>query len=239
MANLLTQTVSNGEIVDTSAAGMSESKAKETKNGTLGKEAFLQLLVAQMKYQDPLEPMDNTEYISQLATFTQVEEIQNMHAALQQMEGNALVGKTVVLKTTNAATGSTTEVMGVVDGVTHEGTKTYLRVNNSTYSIDDLTTVLDNAYVDALSLAQSFSVAVRSLPAKSMLTLADEAKVANLGAAYAAMTDYEKRFIAEEDLKRLTEAAEQIALLRKNAEGEPSGGDDDNTPPTDQIPPEE
>lgn len=231
MAGLLTQTIKNGEVVDTSAAGTSESKAKETKNGTLGKEAFLQLLVAQMKYQDPLEPMDNSQYITQLATFSQVEEIQNMHAALQQMEGNALVGKTVVLKPTNAATGSTTEVMGVVDGVTHEGDKTYLRVNNSTYSIDDLTTVLDDAYVDALSLAQSFSVAVRSLPAKAMLTLADEEKVANLGEAYAAMTDYQKGFIAEDDLKRLTEAAEQIAKLKKNAEGEPSGGDDDNTPP--------
>lgn len=239
MAGLLTQTIKNGEVVDTSAAGTSESKAKEAKNGTLGKEAFLQLLVAQMKYQDPLEPMDNSQYISQLATFTQVEEIQNMHSALQQMEGNGLVGKTVVLQVTNAATGSTSEVMGVVDGVTHEGDKTYLRVNNSTYSIDDLKTVLDDAYVDALSLAQSFSLAVNSLPATSMLTLQDEEKVTNLGAAYAAMTDYQKNFIAEADLKKLTEAAAQIALLKKNAEGEPSGDDDGNTPPADPNPPVE
>lgn len=45
-----------------------------------------------MKYQDPLEPTDNTEYISQLATFSQLEETQNMQASLQEMEANSLVG---------------------------------------------------------------------------------------------------------------------------------------------------
>ena len=38
---------------------------------------FLQLLVAEMKYQDPLEPTTNTEYVSELASFTQVEATQN------------------------------------------------------------------------------------------------------------------------------------------------------------------
>jgi len=49
---------------------------KKEKSSTLGKDDFLQLLVAQMQYQDPLEPTSNTEYIAQYATFSEVEQIQ-------------------------------------------------------------------------------------------------------------------------------------------------------------------
>ena len=59
--------VENGKVVEkeTSASAKS-SKAEASSTSGLDKEAFLQLLVAQMQYQDPLEPMDNTEYISSL-----------------------------------------------------------------------------------------------------------------------------------------------------------------------------
>ena len=73
--------VKNGEIQET-ASQSSVKQATTSKNG-MDKEAFLQLLVAQMKYQDPLEPTSNTEYISQYATFSQVEQMQNMSATLE------------------------------------------------------------------------------------------------------------------------------------------------------------
>ena len=72
--------VKDGKIQDVSASGTSNSTEKTTSNSSLDKQAFLQLLVAQMKYQDPLEPTSNTEYISQLATFSSLEEMQNMRA---------------------------------------------------------------------------------------------------------------------------------------------------------------
>ena len=63
----------NGEI-QKNGVSAAEAKANATaKGGDLDKEAFLQLLVTQMKYQDPLEPTDNTEYVSQLATFSELE----------------------------------------------------------------------------------------------------------------------------------------------------------------------
>ena len=64
--------IENGEIVS-SATQDSLSKAKA---GTANKDDFLQLLVAQMKYQDPMEPTENTEWVSQYAQFSQVEELQ-------------------------------------------------------------------------------------------------------------------------------------------------------------------
>ncbi|MCI5639975.1 MAG: flagellar hook capping protein, partial [Lachnospiraceae bacterium] len=55
------------------------SQQTERSTGSeMGKEEFLQLLVAQMKYQDPLEPTDNTEYVSQLAQFSELEQMQNL-----------------------------------------------------------------------------------------------------------------------------------------------------------------
>lgn len=49
----------------------------------LGKDAFMQLLISQMAYQDPLAPMENTEFISQLAQFSALEQQQNIAAGIQ------------------------------------------------------------------------------------------------------------------------------------------------------------
>jgi len=49
----------------------------------LGKDEFLQLLVTQLQYQDPLEPMSDTEYIAQLAQFSSLEQMQNIADGLE------------------------------------------------------------------------------------------------------------------------------------------------------------
>ena len=84
--------VQDGKILETA----SESSVKKTtSNSGMDKDAFLQLLVAQMKYQDPLEPTSNTEYISQYATFSQVEQLQNMAATMELSRASSMVGKLV------------------------------------------------------------------------------------------------------------------------------------------------
>ncbi|MCB2210576.1 hypothetical protein KQI52_00525 [bacterium] len=56
----------------------------EVQSGTVDKDGFLQLLIEQMKNQDPMNPMDSTEYTAQLAQFTTLEEMQNQTAVLQE-----------------------------------------------------------------------------------------------------------------------------------------------------------
>ncbi len=58
---------------------------KQTGDNSLGKDAFLQLLVTQLQHQDPTKPMDNTEYISQLAQFSSLEQMQNMTKSIENL----------------------------------------------------------------------------------------------------------------------------------------------------------
>jgi flagellar basal-body rod modification protein FlgD len=55
-----------------------QSQNVNNDNTSLGKDAFLQLLVTQMKYQDPLDPQDNGEYLAQLAQFSALEQMTNV-----------------------------------------------------------------------------------------------------------------------------------------------------------------
>ena len=57
--------------------------------GTLDKEAFLKLLVAQLSHQDPLSPMEGTEFVTQLAQFSSVEQLMNIGAQLDTQSGDS------------------------------------------------------------------------------------------------------------------------------------------------------
>lgn len=61
---------------------VSATTSPQQAGGALGKDAFLQLLVKQMEYQDPLDPTDNAEYIAQLANFSSLEQMTNMVSQL-------------------------------------------------------------------------------------------------------------------------------------------------------------
>lgn len=65
-------------------------------------QSFLRLLVAEMKNQDPTKPMDATQYVAQLATFSQVEQSVQMNTKLNQLlqsqtlaQADALIGRTI------------------------------------------------------------------------------------------------------------------------------------------------
>ncbi len=72
--------------------------------GAMGKDQFLQLLVAQMKNQDPTSPMDGTQMASQLAQFSTVEQLQNANTTLTQIANAVRVanGGTKASTTTGA-----------------------------------------------------------------------------------------------------------------------------------------
>ena len=97
--------VENGKIVETTSQSSLKNQSTSSSSG-MDKDTFLQLLVAQMKYQDPLEPTSNTEYVAQYAQFSQVEQMQNMASSTDLARASALVGEEVYIKTTTS-TGET------------------------------------------------------------------------------------------------------------------------------------
>lgn len=228
--NGLQKIVENGKIVDTSASTSSLSSSSKSSGSTLGKEAFLQLLVAQMKYQDPLEPTSNTEYISQLATFSSLEEMQNLNSTATDSFAASLVGKQVILKVTSDTTGATTWVYGQVDYIMREGGKTYLSVDDGLYSIDDLDTVADADYYDAVTLKNTFEAMMSALPSKNSVTLDDKSKVELARKAYDSMTDYQKGFVNAEYVTKLNELEEKIKEMEATQAANEGNTSDDSDP---------
>lgn len=57
-----------------------------TNSTQMGKDDFLQLLVSQLRNQNPLEPMKDTEFVTQLATFSSLEQLAGMNATLLKIE---------------------------------------------------------------------------------------------------------------------------------------------------------
>ena len=190
----------------------------------LGKDAFLQLLVTQMKYQDPLEPTSNTEYISQLATFSQLEEMQNVSASMDMQRANQLVGQYVFLNVTNSS-GVTTYPEGVVDYVVYQGGKIYLSVNEQLYNLDDLDTVADSEYLLAIRLAENFSKELSKLPKVDLLTLNDLADVKTLIDVYGNMSSYQQSYIPDDDLKLFAEYIEKYNAMKAAEEEKAEGSE--------------
>ena len=191
--------VVDGKIQDASASAQSLSASKESSgNSSLDKDAFLQLLVAQMKYQDPLEPTSNTEYISQFATFSELEQMQNMSATMELQRATSLVGKNVIMQVTSK-NGSSSYVTGPVDYVEFENSKAYLSIKGNLYSMDDLVTVVEDGYQDAFDRTNNLLTDLYKLPTVSALTIDDMEAVLKIKTTYNEMTDYEKSFLTEDE----------------------------------------
>ena len=193
------QEVKDGKFVESnSVQSLAKEKAKKKAgNSNLDKDAFLQLLVAQMKYQDPLEPTSNTEYIAQFATFSELEQMQNMSATLELSRASSLIGQTVLLDVTDSE-GRTRTVQGNVDYVIYESGKAYLSIGGEPYSLDDLSTVADKKYLEAYGLAADFMDIYRKLPELGMLSIADRDNVEKLEEIYSSMNDYQKSFLTDD-----------------------------------------
>lgn len=196
-------------------ATTSSDKSKKTSGGSsLGKDDFLQLLVAQMKYQDPLEPTSNTEYISQYATFSELEQMQNMSSTMELSRASDLVGKTVVVETTDA-TGKTSSDMGVVDYISYENNKALVWVNGQSWLLDDVKEVADPAYIEAYSMAVTLNTALNKLPNINALTVQDKDAVDSISKMYEGMDEYQQSFVAQESVEKIKNYVQKMQELIK------------------------
>lgn len=196
----LIQEVKDGKFVeDTSESSSASGSKKKNVDNTMGQDQFLQLLVAQMQYQDPLEPTSNTEWVAQMATFSMVESLNNMQSAFDKQSANALVGKYVFIND-----GDNGYVKGKVDYITKQDGKTKLSVNDKLYDLDKLDTVSDEEYFEGAVLANDLHKMIQLLPGENNVTLQDAGLVRSAREEYDKLTETQKKFVEKADLDKLT-----------------------------------
>jgi flagellar basal-body rod modification protein FlgD len=125
-------------------AGNDTSSTKDlfsSSQNDLGKDAFLDLLVAQLSHQDPLEPMENEEFIAQMATFSQLEQAINLNDNFEAfMKGQSLANYASLMgkEVTALDTDGETELTGTVESLVLENGKTYISVNDKTLPVENI-----------------------------------------------------------------------------------------------------
>ncbi len=195
--------IENGKIVN---AGFKESSAvaketnatkeTESKKNTSGmdKNTFMKLLVAQMKYQDPMQPTSNTEYIAQYAQFSQVESLDNMAKTMEMQRASQLAGQYVTLDNSEIK-GEGATVTGKVDFVTYSGSKVFLNVDGSSYNAEKLISVNSAEYVTAKELVDTIAERMEKLPLIDTLEAKDTTEVNALYQMVKELTAYQKNFL--------------------------------------------
>ncbi|WP_017471887.1 flagellar hook assembly protein FlgD [Amphibacillus jilinensis] len=72
-----------------------KNQPRSTPSGELGKEEFLKILMAQIQNQDPLDPMDDREFIAQMTTFSQLEQMLNMNTSISKLVDNQMMSPVI------------------------------------------------------------------------------------------------------------------------------------------------
>jgi flagellar basal-body rod modification protein FlgD len=122
--------------------------ASPSQANSMGMQDFLKILLTQLNYQDPLKPMDNQEFMAQMAQFTSLEQTQRLNEKLDRLITNqaalqsvGLLGRTVEIST------GTGNVTGTVASLSLQGDAPLISVTTST-----------GAVLPGLSLSQILAV---------------------------------------------------------------------------------
>ncbi len=121
----LNDILANSSIkTNTTTDGLASATGSATGNQALGKDAFLQLLVTQLKNQNPLEPQDNGAFVAQLAQFSSLEGITTLNSTVsglasnynssQALQASSLVGRSVIAPGDKAVVDTTKSLSGTV-----------------------------------------------------------------------------------------------------------------------------
>lgn len=148
---MIDATATTNSVVPVSST-TSTSKTDETRStDELGKDQFFEMLVAQLKYQDPLNPMDGANFSAQLAQFTSLEQLSNISKTLDAQSANysqlinmqavGMIGKEVDASIVDSKTAQQTTVTGTVSSVQFRDNSIYLTVNDQEIAFNDLVSV--------------------------------------------------------------------------------------------------
>lgn len=132
----------NNNIIDESLY-LSSIPQRTTGNSSLGKDDFLKILIAQLQNQDPLNPMEDREFIAQMASFSSLEQLMNMTRMFEQfvttqtntaiIQNSQMIGKQIkYMNYVELENGEQEEIekTAIVKAVSFKGGKILFEVDN-------------------------------------------------------------------------------------------------------------
>lgn len=128
--------------VNNSYSGVNNAKSTtiSSESNSLSMNDFFKLLAAELQNQNAMDPVSNTEFISQMAQFSTLTQMKEMNNSIQMTYAASLVGKTVDVQTIDKS-GKKTSASGVVDSVNFENGVAYLQIESKSFPVSSLITV--------------------------------------------------------------------------------------------------
>lgn len=168
-----------GPSVQVDPSGKTEITSKNTSAKASGndmdRDAFLKLLVTQLQYQDPLNPMDNTAFVAQTAQFSALEQMQNLNSTMTKSQAFAMIGREVDTLAYNEKTSTYEQISGIVEYVTMKSNEPYIVIGDKEIKYSEVKNVFEGAdnVSQNLAVSQAMSLIGKTVQA---ITLDSENK---------------------------------------------------------------
>ncbi|MCI3919021.1 flagellar hook assembly protein FlgD [Paenibacillus sp. TRM 82003] len=112
----------------------------------MGKDQFLKILLTQLRNQDPMQPMQDREFIAQMAQFSSLEQMMNMGSEIKMLRqslgfASGLIGQQVTWTTFDETGKPTGELSGVVDAIVMKDGVQYAKVNGGDINLEHVTAI--------------------------------------------------------------------------------------------------
>ena len=137
---MTTSSISADTTASTAASAASTSAALSSAfsnpKSTLNQTDFLKLLVAQIQFQDPMNPQSDTQMAAQMAQFTALQQATESSSSLAMMQANSLVGSTVTVQVDSQTTAS-----GIVTGVVLNNGAPQITIGSTNYNLNQVISV--------------------------------------------------------------------------------------------------
>jgi flagellar basal-body rod modification protein FlgD len=125
-----------------------DTQGKQTGNSSLGKDDFLKLLIAQLQNQDPMSPMEDKDFIAQMAQFSSLEQMTNMSTSLntfltQSQTSPILKGSELIGKTATWLDEEGNKKQGVISTASVKNNEVSFRINDENHTVLSLNDILE------------------------------------------------------------------------------------------------
>ena len=139
----VTDAISTASTIDSDTASKTS-----TNNFSVDTNTFLTLLVAQLSNQDPLNPQEDTQFITQLAQMTTLEEMQKIGSGMSSIQAYSFVGKYAYAESVDTETGETRYIHGNIDSIVKNGGTYYAIIGEDVVKVSDIVQVFDTSLVE-------------------------------------------------------------------------------------------